>query len=171
MFSEPGASNRFVLVQYNLVNKKTNKSYQTEWLDIGKPLLTYNDRYYFSVSQRLLKYMSGCVNNILQVANQSIDSINRNAALRSNDSLASNFVFNSLRKQSSGYVSLKKYALAALKNLHLPGKQEYDSATFAIKILDDAFPKYADREKNFFNRINHTYTEFNIQHGTLTKQL
>lgn len=111
--------------------------------------------------------MSGCINNVYDVANLSINSIGKNQKLKSNDSLASEFVFNSLENQSSGYRSLKEYASIVYEKLALPEKQQYDSVTFSIKIIDDVFPNYSKRNEDFFNEKNHNYTEFNIEHGPL----
>lgn len=74
MFSMPGYSSRFALFKYKLINKQTCETVETDWLDTKKPLLQSNTKHFFSISQRLLKYMSGCINNIFIIDNTAIES-------------------------------------------------------------------------------------------------
>lgn len=167
MFSSPGISNKYVLLQYQLIDSISHDTLETQWFDINKPLLQFNQKYYFSISQRLIKYVSGCINNIYQVAGNATNSIQKNINLKNNLVASSAFVFKSLQTKSSGYYCLRAYAKSLFSKLAIANRNKYQTVWFQIKIIDDTFPSFIDLKKDFFSRNNHTYTAFNIQYGLL----
>ena len=167
MFSVPGASNKIILVKYRLAHKNSPDIFESDWLDISSPILETNKHHYFSLVQRHIKYTSECINDIYTIANKAIDTIEKDPLLHRNDTLAASYVLRELNENSLGYASLKLYLRQVLETLHVPGKEKYDSITFATRIIDDAFPNYSNRQKDFFNENNHTYTEFKIDYAKL----
>ncbi|HXC05428.1 MAG TPA: DUF5819 family protein [Bacteroidia bacterium] len=167
MFSVPGGSNKAILFKYKMHSKSSGETYETDWLDITAPLQESNSSHYFSLSQRLLKYTSCCINSIYNVANQAIATLHKDSILDSNDSLAACFVSRELKDKSLGFQSLRLYASQLIETLPIPRRTSFDSVVFATRIIDDAFPSYPNRSKDFFNPDNHTYTEFRIDYAQL----
>jgi hypothetical protein len=169
MFSVPGNSDRSILFQYRLVNHKSGKQIYSEWLDINKPLRDFNRHHYFSIAQRLMKYTEGCINDIYWVAGKALDECAQTQKQRADSLNSTGFILAELNNKSLGYASLRSFARRVYFQSPFPDREKEDSLTFSIKILEDAFPDYINREKDFQNPNNHRYSEFIINHASFSR--
>ena len=80
---------------------------------------------------------------------------------------ADSILLHELTTNSAGYSSLRLYACKVFETLSIPDKEKFDSLAFSLKIVDDAFPDYANRKKNLQDTNNHTYTELKIDYAPL----
>lgn len=147
MFSTPPISTRKVFFQYMIVNKKDTIT--SGWYDINASLYEFNNKHYFSIAQRLIKYESSCINSILRDAetckNQNIETC---------------------ITKSTGFKSLKKYAGIVLNKTSL-NKKLTGKVYFKMKIFEDFFPDYENRARNFYDEKNHYFKDLTTEYDNL----
>ena len=142
MFSKPPISTKKILFQYKIV--KNTDSVTTGWYDINSSINNFNKKYYFSIAQRLIKYESGCLNNILM----SIEKCENNNHYE-------------CIGNSNGFKSLMQYSKIVFNKIDvIKGNEVY----FRMKILEDVFPGYNDRRLDFFDKKNHEFKEYNTDY-------
>lgn len=144
----PPSSTFSCLIMYKVVSSNGSTK-ESEYYDIHDPVVNASKRSLFSLDLRLLKYMHGCIMNTISRNNDYLVATKMDKSSRDHlpDYLAVN---------SSGYQCLNEYAKivferSALKALN--GQKVY----FKLRFVNDAFPKFAQRDLSFYEEKNHKY--------------
>ena len=140
MFSNPPTTTRKVYFQFHTPSSDQNNKIEiSDWYDINATIYSYNKDHLFSIAQRLIKYESGCLNNIFSYIEKCKDPT-PDACIA----------------YSPGFLSLKNYARIIYAN----STDNAPSATgvkFVIKIVEEHFPRYEDRALDYFDKKNYEY--------------
>ena len=137
----PNSTNRILF-------KFRKNKIESQWLDVCKPIIEGNKSSYFSFNQRLLKYLHGTLSGIQKSYNKSI--LDKDGNLDK-------------AKQTMGYKSLQQYAKLVYRTLDTNKYAGADKIVYLkIKIVNDAFPNFENRDLDFYDPKNHYRTYFEI---------
>ena len=160
----PPISTIACLMKFKII-RKNNVIIETEYLDIHQPVVIAGRSSIFSLDQRLLKYMHGCISDIISknsnyLAFQSnAKEINHNCTLQAY-----------LQMHSSGYKCLKSYSKTVYNSLHIPDKVDSSDKVFVkMKISDDRFPNFDERQSNLQNIKPHKFQAMEIDYNQLAR--
>ncbi len=142
MFSNPPTTTRKVYFQFYEPNASNGQLTTTDWYDVNNSIYKYNDSHYFSVAQRLIKFESGCLNSLFKYINECKGPTPDNCI-----------------EYSPGFISLRNYARIIYANSKGVPLESVQNVKFVIKIIEEVFPRYEDRNKDFFNTKNYEYAE------------
>ncbi len=138
MFSNPPTNTRRVYFQYQIPHEVEDSVYTSNWYDVNSTMYNYNQSHLFSVAQRLIKYESGCLNNMFQRIEKCKDPT---------PDLCIEF--------SPGFIALRNYANIIYDNSS--ELQQVDEISFVIKVVEEHYPGYADRHLDYFDKENYEY--------------
>ena len=119
---------------------------ETEWIDISQPNIEGNRHSYFSVNQRIMKYLHGILSKIQSDSKKLEGEKNVN--------------YDKVRS-SVGYRSLQQYAKLVL-NKKYSRVIKNEKVFLMVRVINDAFPNFEHRELSFNNPKNHYLTYFEI---------
>lgn len=142
MFSNPPTTTRKVYFQYFEPSDTKGQVKVTDWYDVNSSMYRYNDSHYFSVAQRLIKFESGCLNSMFKYIDQCKDPTPDRCI-----------------EFSPGFISLKNYARILYANSKGIRVEEIHNVKFVVKIIEEIFPRYEHRGKDFFDKKNYDFAE------------
>ncbi|XLS28493.1 DUF5819 family protein [Flavobacteriaceae bacterium M23B6Z8] len=142
MFSNPPTTTRRVYFQFFELSGSKGQVEVTDWYDVNSSMYRYNDSHYFSVAQRLIKFESGCLNSMFKYIDECKDPTPDQCI-----------------EFSPGFISLKNYARILYANSRGIQVKEIKDVKFVIKIIEEIFPRYEDRRKDFSDKKNYDFAE------------
>jgi hypothetical protein len=140
MFSNPPTTTRRVYFQFFEPVGSNGKIATTDWYDVNASIYKYNNRHYFSIAQRLIKFESGCLNSLFKYINECKDPTPDKCI-----------------EFSPGFISLKNYARILYANSKGIPVESVKDVKFVIKVIEEVFPRYNDRHKDYFDSKNFEY--------------
>ena len=99
----------------------------------------YNEGHLFSIAQRLIKFESGCLNSMFKYVNECKDPTPDECILH-----------------SPGFLALRNYA-QILYEQNEPNPRINADTKFVLKVIEEYYPRYEDRKKDFFDKANYDY--------------
>ena len=145
MFSNPPTTTRKVYFQYhtpNYVNPEEGEIV-SEWYDVNSSIYKYNKSHFFSVAQRLIKFESSCLNSIFQVIEKCKDPTPELCI-----------------EYSPGFIALRNYAKIIYTNSTGITIDEFSEVKFKIKVLEEHFPGFEDRDLDYFDKENYEFATY-----------
>lgn len=159
----PPVSTIACLMKFKII-KENGRTLETKYLNIHKPVVLAGRSSIFSLDQRLLKYMHGCISDIISKKNTYL------LAGNSSKQTDQNALPPYLQIHSPGYKSLKSYAKAVYRSSSFPYKiVESDRIFVKMKITDDHFPNFDNRNLDYKDIKNHKFYAMEIDYSELSK--
>lgn len=140
MFSNPPKYTRKIYFQFHQASPNHQDTLVSEWYDVNQAIYDFNDTHLFSIAQRLIKYESGCLNNIFQVIATCQDSSQIDDCIH----------------YSAGYFALHNLAKITYKNSLKHTSTQ--NIAFKIKVVEESYLPFEDRHLDFFDKSNRNYS-------------
>ncbi|CAN5392527.1 hypothetical protein BH10PSE19_BH10PSE19_19390 [soil metagenome] len=153
----PINTNMTVLIQFKLYN--AGKIDSTEWVDIYEPLIKEKRASFWSPVQRISKFMTSCMQNVLESNNNFVKMVQQDSTLRT-DSVKSKLLYDRHMSVSFGHTSLIQYSNYVL--LRMKSASEIsgaDSIMVRYEIFNAKFPRFSKREIDFYDLKSYKFNK------------
>ncbi|MEM6719332.1 MAG: DUF5819 family protein [Bacteroidota bacterium] len=145
MFSNPPTTTKKVYFQYHVPDYTSldREIEISEWYDVNSSIYKYNKSHLFSVAQRLIKFESSCLNSIFQVIEKCKDPTPEICI-----------------EYAPGFIALRNYAKIIYTNSTGIDVDEFSEIKFVIKVVEEHFPSFENRDLDYFDKGNYEYATF-----------
>jgi len=145
MFSNPPTITRKVYFQFHVLNQNSiDQDVEiSQWYDVNSSIYNYNKDHLFSVAQRLIKFESSCLNSIFEVIKKCKDPT---------PDLCIEY--------APGFIALRNYAKIIYTNSTGKAFDELSKIKFVIKVVEEHFPRFENRNLDYYDKENYEYATF-----------
>lgn len=149
----PGNSNQTIWVQFTIYNK--NKTTQSSWIDIVTPLLEEKRTYFWTPTQRPLKFLSSCYASIIDMRANTWDASKRIDSLRG-DTARIEQLIQQYVDGTDGHHGIMCYSRQVFSRMY--PRQRFDSVYVGYRLVDARFPRLSKRDADYFDTKNYEYS-------------
>lgn len=145
----PINSNLSLLFKFKYYNGK--EVHYSEWIDVMEPLINSKRTHFWSPAQRITKFMTASMQNVLESKAKLYEYISQSDSL-SSDTTRAVLLFRRMMKRSTGHNTILQYSNYSFsKWIGTVNTGGIDSVFARYRIYNSIFPRFSKRKLNFWN--------------------